>query len=230
LQRRSFLKFAGAAGLAVAGAALMSEPALAAVKQSAAARHKASGAGSGALRTDAAVTNGSLLRPNQGVTVLGNVRRLHLVHPFSGEEFNEVYWRNGQYNDQALQQLNFLMRDRNGGDVQSQMDPALFDLLYDLKYRIGYNGPLHVISGYRSANRSPVRKTAGGKTKTKRFGVTASSSNSLHGQGLAADIRIPDWDLRAVGKVAIAMERGGVGMYAHNHHLHLDTGPARSWG
>jgi uncharacterized protein YcbK (DUF882 family) len=228
LQRRSFLKFAGATGLAVAGATLMSDPALAAVKQAgAAAGRKVPGAG--ALKTDAAIANGSLLRPNQGITVLGNVRRLHLVHPFSGEEFDEIYSRNGQYDQRALEQLNYLMRDRNGGDAQSQMDPALFDLLYDLKYRIGYNGPLHVISGYRSANRSPVRKTAG-KAKNKRFGATASSSNSLHGQGLAADIRIPDWDLRAVGKVAIAMERGGVGMYAHNHHLHLDTGPARSWG
>jgi len=217
LQRRGFLKFAGTAGLAIAGATLMSDPALAAVKQ-AAPRSKMPGAG--ALKTDAAIANGNLLRPSHGVTVLGNVRRLHLVHPFSGEEFNEVFWRNGQYDHQALQQLNFLMRDRNGGDAQSQMDPALFDLLYDLKYRIGYDGPLHVISGYRSANRSPVRKIVG-KTKT---------SNSLHGQGLAADIRIPDWDLRSVGKVAIAMDRGGVGMYAHNHHLHLDTGPARFWG
>lgn len=142
----------------------------------------------------------------------GTERRLHLVHPFSSESFNDVYWANGSYREEALRQLQHLMRDRNRGGVEYRIDPKLYDFVHDLNTRIGVSEPLQVISGYRQPGRARDRR------------------DSLHIDGQAVDIRLPDQNLRQIGKVAVTMKRGGVGFYAHNHHLHLDTGPVRTWG
>ncbi len=139
-------------------------------------------------------------------------RRLHLVHPFSSESFSGVYWVNGSYREEALRQLQHLMRDRNRGGVELRIDPSLYDFLHDLNARIGNTEPMQVISGYRQP----------GRTRDRR--------DSLHVDGQAVDIRLPGRNLRQIGKVANTMKRGGVGFYSHNHHLHLDTGPVRTWG
>ncbi|MGA9664836.1 MAG: DUF882 domain-containing protein, partial [Gallionella sp.] len=55
------------------------------------------------------------------------------------------------------------------------------------------------------------------------------AKHSLHMDGMAADIRIPGHDLRELHKVAIAMQRGGVGYYPRSDFVHVDVGHLRYW-
>ncbi len=104
------------------------------------------------------------------------------------------------------------MRDRDRGGVELPIDASLYDFVHDLNAKIGNTLPIQIISGYRQP----------GRTRDRR--------DSLHIDGQAVDMRLPNHNLRQIGKIANTMKRGGVGFYSHNHHLHLDTGPVRTWG
>lgn len=55
------------------------------------------------------------------------------------------------------------------------------------------------------------------------------ATNSLHLQGQAIDIRVPDRPLASVHNVALAMQAGGVGYYPHSDFVHVDVGRVRRW-
>jgi uncharacterized protein YcbK (DUF882 family) len=101
------------------------------------------------------------------------------------------------------------------------MDPQLFDLLYALRRRVDSQQPFNLISGYRSpsTNATLAAKSNGGVAK-----------RSLHMQGRATDIALPDRDLKALHKTALALKAGGVGLYSKSGFLHVDTGRVRQWG
>ncbi|TAD87874.1 MAG: DUF882 domain-containing protein [Alphaproteobacteria bacterium] len=140
-------------------------------------------------------------------------RSIALYHPTSGESFIGEYWRDGDYLPDAMDRLTWFMRDRARGQRLHSIDPGVFDFIRDLAAEIGWNEPVHLISGYRA-----------GVPRTRR-----ASRDSRHLEGKAVDIRLPGHNLGRVGRVAISMKRGGVGLY-RSSHLHLDTGPVRTWG
>ena len=144
---------------------------------------------------------------------LAGERTIALYHPSSGESFIGAYWRDGAYLPDAMDRLTWLMRDRVRGQRLHEIDPALFDFIRDVADQVGERDPVHVISGYRA-----------GVPRTRR-----ASKDSRHLEGKAVDIRMPGFNLGRVGRQAIAMQRGGVGLY-RSSHLHLDTGPVRTWG
>lgn len=144
-------------------------------------------------------------------------RSLFVAHAHSNEHFDGVYWQDGRYIQSALDQINFLMRDRVHGGSISRIDPALLDLLHDLNKVVGTTDPFLFISGYRQP----------GKGK----GKVVDRSHSWHTDGKAIDIRMPTRNLNQVRRTAVAMKRGGVGFYGGGAgHLHLDVGPIRTWG
>ncbi len=145
--------------------------------------------------------------------ILTGQRRIALYHPSSGESFIGTYWRDGVYDSKAMEQLTWLMRDRARGQRLHQIDPGVFDFIADVARKVGDSEPVHLISGYRA-----------GVPRTRR-----ASKDSRHLEGKAVDIRMPGYNLGKVGREAIAMQRGGVGLY-RSSHLHLDTGPVRTWG
>ena len=99
------------------------------------------------------------------------------------------------------------------------MDPQLLDLLHLLHRKTESNAPFHVISGYRSPKTNArLRSASNGVAK-----------RSLHMQGKAIDIRLPDIKLSRLRDAAISLQAGGVGYYAKSNFLHLDTGRPRSW-
>ncbi len=144
---------------------------------------------------------------------LAGERSVALYHPGSGESFIGAYWRDGSYLPDAMDQLTWFMRDRVRGERLHEIDPAIFDFIRDVADRVGERDPVHLISGYRA-----------GVPRTRR-----ASKDSRHLEGKAVDIRMPGFNLGRVGREAIAMQRGGVGLY-RSSHLHLDTGPVRTWG
>lgn len=137
----------------------------------------------------------------------------------TGEEVGATYVRDGRFHAEGVKLLNHVLRDWRSGEVWD-MDPQLFDLLYALRRRMDSSAPFELISGYRSPQTNAT---------------LASNSNgvakrSLHMQGKATDIRLPERDLKALHKAALAMQAGGVGLYSKSGFIHIDTGRVRHWG
>lgn len=145
-------------------------------------------------------------------------RRLSLYNIHTGESFESVYWIEGEYNSSALQDLNFIMRDYRTGSIHD-IDSGLFDTLYLLSKRLDASGPFHLISGYRS------KKTNQSLSRRSR----RVARNSLHLQGMAADINLPGYSLAILKRAAIDLYAGGVGYYPRSNFIHIDTGRIRYW-
>ena len=83
-------------------------------------------------------------------TALGAAkRRLSFVNPHTDETLTALYWANGSYQRNAVQEINYLLRDFRTGDVHA-IDLRLLDLLYALQRKVRSQSPFQVISGYRS--------------------------------------------------------------------------------
>lgn len=150
---------------------------------------------------------------------LPGTRSLAFRSLHTGEEVSAVYVRDNILQREGLQVLNHVLRDWRSGEVWD-MDPKLLDLLYALRKRMDSKAPFELISGYRSP------KTNAGLA-SKSGGV---AKRSLHMRGMATDIRLPERDLKALHKTALALKAGGVGLYSKSGFVHLDTGRVRRWG
>ena len=142
---------------------------------------------------------------------------LHNIH--TGESLKKaIFWAEGEYVQQTLEDVNFLLRDYRNDKIKT-IDPQLLDILYTLHQKVGGFRPFQVISGYRSpeTNAFLARTTNGVAQK------------SLHIQGKAIDIRLPGYDLADLRKAAMTLKSGGVGYYPKSEFIHLDTGKIRYW-
>ncbi|WP_429884748.1 DUF882 domain-containing protein [Geoalkalibacter halelectricus] len=146
-------------------------------------------------------------------------RALSFYNIHTGERLkNAIYWANGDYVDETLDDISFLMRDFRRNEVGA-IDPELLDQVFSLRRAVGANNPVHIISGYRSpATNEMLARQSGGVAR-----------RSFHMDGRAVDLRIPGCDLQTVRRAAINMQRGGVGFYPRSDFVHIDTGPVRSW-
>ena len=146
-------------------------------------------------------------------------KALSFYNTHTGETLRQaVYWAEGNYIPDTLNQIDHLLRDHRTDTIQP-IDPALIDLLHALSRQLGATRPIHVISGFRSpASNLLLRQQAQGVAK-----------RSLHMSGKAIDIRIPDCDLTRLRRAAMAQKRGGVGFYPDSDFVHLDTGRVRHW-
>lgn len=146
-------------------------------------------------------------------------KMIALQNPHTGDNLRLTYFERGLYLEDALQEIDYMLRDFHTGDIHP-IDPALLDQLYDLKLRLGISRPFNVISGYRSpATNANLRRHSDGVAR-----------NSLHMQGRAVDIRLEGYDAKIIRDAALVMQRGGVGYYPESNFVHLDTGSIRTWG
>src|SRR5438552_18541058 len=76
-------------------------------------------------------------------------RKLALYNIHSGEEFEGIYWKEGHYQEKALNHLALLLRDRRN-QKQHTIDTRLLDVLHRLQSTLGIQDPYHIICGYRS--------------------------------------------------------------------------------
>lgn len=152
-------------------------------------------------------------------------RTLDVVRPASGERARLLYWKDGEIVDAAYQELCHLMRDVNG-KASAPIDPKLFETLWGTQAfvaRYGFEQPLEILSGYR---------TASSNTKLIEAGVPAARQ-SLHVEGRAADIRIANLNAEVLGGLVRSFRQGGVGFYyragPRGGWIHADTGLKRTW-
>ena len=99
------------------------------------------------------------------------------------------------------------------GTGSIQINEDALDKLQALRDRLGK--PLVLTSAYRSPEHN--RKVGGAK-------------NSLHMQGIAFDVRMDNHDPHEFEAAARAVGFTGFGYYRKSGFMHIDTGPARSWG
>lgn len=158
--------------------------------------------------------------PAPQVTLVGDQRSITLYHPASGEMVNVTYWRPDGYDRAALQQISALFRDRRTGEA-IPVDPALVDMLVELRQRCGASAdtPIYLTSGFRSQATNAALARSNGNV----------AEHSYHMRAQAADIYIPGVAPRRLADEAAAMQRGGYALYAHTGHVHVDTGPFRTW-
>jgi uncharacterized protein YcbK (DUF882 family) len=146
-------------------------------------------------------------------------RALSFVHTHSAESLSSVtYFRDGAYVPDALAKLNHVLRDFRTQDTHP-IDPALFDILHDLRVMADTEAPYEIISAYRSPHTNELLR---GRSK----GV---ATHSLHMEGRAIDVRISGFPTKKLRDLALGMQRGGVGYYASSNFLHVDTGRVRRW-
>jgi uncharacterized protein YcbK (DUF882 family) len=145
-------------------------------------------------------------------------RLLSFVHTHTRERITVPYFADGGYLPEGLASLDTFLRDHRTGD-EHPIDPALFDILNDLRLATGTRNPFQVISCYRSPRTNAMLR---GKSR----GV---ASGSLHLQGKAIDVRLADVGSASLRDAAVELARGGVGHYRGPDFVHVDTGRVRRW-
>lgn len=148
----------------------------------------------------------------------GKERSLDLYNMHTGESLKAVYWIDGAYVPDVLNEVNYLLRDYRAGEIKP-ISTRLLDVLYGMKNRVESDGPFHVISGYRTPKTNAMlRRRSKGVAK-----------KSLHMEGKAVDIRLPGCELKALRRAAMQMQMGGVGYYPKSCFVHVDVGEVRYW-
>src|SRR3974390_3327370 len=110
-----------------------------------------------------------LIRPS-------GARSLSFLHTHTGERLAVDYFQDGRYQPDGLAQINYLLRDFRTSDVHT-IDPALLDVLFDLKTPTQTDTAFEVISGYRSpATNAMLQRTTEGVAQ-----------HSMHLEGRAID-------------------------------------------
>jgi uncharacterized protein YcbK (DUF882 family) len=145
-------------------------------------------------------------------------RKLSLYNTHTGESVSRVFWAQGQFVPDALQDINKVLRDHRNNEI-AVIDPELLLLVDQVNVKMGSTAPLHIISGYRSpeSNAMLVANTTG------------VAKHSMHMDGKAIDIRMPGRNLAQLRKAAMSLGAGGVGYYPDSQFVHMDTGRVRSW-
>ena len=177
--------------------------------------------GLGAAAAAAALVPDRLLAASAPAPVRRGERVLSFFHTHTGERLRIAYCCDGEYQPDAIAQINRLLRDFRVGEVKP-IDPKLLDLLHELGGTLDTGQPFHVISGYRSPRTNTMLRERGGAQ-------TGVASKSLHMVGKAIDIRVPGVRLEHVRGAAKSLQLGGVGYYPSSNFVHVDTGRVRYW-
>ena len=146
------------------------------------------------------------------------VRELSFYNVHTGESLKADYWSEGAYLQDALVDINHILRDYSNNQVLP-IEPHLLDLLYGLRNTLDTTRPFHIISGYRSpATNAILAANTDGVAK-----------GSLHMQAKAIDFYVEGVPLNELRRAAIALRGGGVGYYPDSNFVHVDVGRVRTW-
>jgi uncharacterized protein YcbK (DUF882 family) len=147
--------------------------------------------------------------------------RLRLFHTHTNERIDIVYRRGDTYVPEALDKLDYFLRDWRTGQVH-RYNPHVFDLLHDLLASVGRpDDEINVICGYRTPQTNEFLRT--------REAHSGVAEHSLHMQAEAIDIRLPGLSTARLRDAALELHRGGVGYYEASDFVHVDVGRVRQW-
>jgi uncharacterized protein YcbK (DUF882 family) len=151
---------------------------------------------------------------------LADERRLQIYSVNTKERIDVIYKRDGEYVPEALEKIDWIMRDWRR-DEQTKMSRDLIDLLWEVHRQVGSREPIKLISGYRSLKtNNMLRRTKGGQAR-----------KSQHTLGKAVDVQFPDVAVKRLRNAGLIRQHGGVGYYPTSSipFVHLDVGRVRHW-
>ncbi len=137
----------------------------------------------------------------------------------TGERVDMIYWVDGDYVGDALQEINYFMRDWRQ-DAAISMDTRTVDIMSAAHRMMDVDEPYMLLSGYRTPQTNAM-------LRARSSGV---ARNSLHLKGQAADLRMSHRSVGQMARAAANCAAGGVGRYSGSNFVHMDCGPVRSWG
>jgi uncharacterized protein YcbK (DUF882 family) len=151
----------------------------------------------------------------------GKPYQLRMTNLHTGETLDVVYRVGDTYVPDALDKLNYFLRDHYTQDVV-KYEPKEFDVLHALMSRLGRaSGVIQVVCGYRTPETNEALRHASAKT-----GV---AEHSQHMEGHAIDLRVPGVSTVQLRNTALSLRAGGVGYYPVSQFVHVDVGPVREW-
>ncbi len=158
----------------------------------------------------------------QNAVAEGDTRSITMHHLHTNEDITITYKRNGVYDDAALQKLNWFLRDWRKSQ-QTQMDPHLIDLVWEVQREANTGQPIQVVCGYRSPETNAMLRHRSASTGVARF--------SQHMLGHAMDFYIPGIPLEKLREIGLRLQRGGVGFYptSGSPFVHMDIADIRMW-
>jgi uncharacterized protein YcbK (DUF882 family) len=139
----------------------------------------------------------------------------------TGESLDIVYRIGNTYLPEALEKLNYFLRDHNTQDV-SNYDPKEFDVLHAMMARLGkLNSAIEIVCGYRTPETNQALR--------QNSPQTGVAEHSQHMEGHAIDLRVPGVPTARLRDAALSLQAGGVGYYPVSQFVHVDVGPVREW-
>jgi uncharacterized protein YcbK (DUF882 family) len=166
------------------------------------------------------VLAGSVGFQQAGAVNPDDTRTISLHHVHTNEDLTITFKRNGQYDEAALQKINWILRDWRKNQATT-MDPHEIDLLWEVYRDVGAKGAIHIICGYRSPETNSM-------LRSRSKGVAKFSQHTL---GKAIDFFIPGIPLDVLRSAAMKAQGGGVGYYptSGSPFVHVDVGNVRAW-
>ncbi|MDQ2092756.1 YcbK family protein [Rhodalgimonas zhirmunskyi] len=149
----------------------------------------------------------------------GDIRRLKMYSARTGEKIDMIYWIEGNYIKDAVNEINYFMRDWRTNDVKN-IDMRTMDIMAAAHNLMDANDPYMLLSGYRSPKTNAM-------LRARSSGV---AKNSRHLRGQAADLRLASRSVNQMARAASSCHAGGVGRYSGSNFVHMDCGPVRTWG
>jgi uncharacterized protein YcbK (DUF882 family) len=145
------------------------------------------------------------------------VRRRVPGHPNRWDEFDVIYWSNGQLDQKSYVKLCYLMRDVEARQATVEIHPDLFSVLYGVQEWTRLLGHRDPVIWLHSGVRIPPHNAS----------VEGAAIDSWHIYGAASDISIDGVPNAVLSRQARFFGMGGVGLYPS--HVHVDVGPVRDW-
>jgi len=127
----------------------------------------------------------------------GDIRRLKMYSGRTGENIDTIYWIEGQYVGEAMNEVNRFFRDWRNGVVHG-IDTRTIDIVAATQNLLDSDQPYTLISGYRSPQTNAM-------LRSNSSGV---ARNSLHLQGRAADLRMQGRSVNQMARAAAACRAG----------------------
>ncbi|GGO53078.1 Uncharacterized conserved protein YcbK, DUF882 family [Roseovarius pacificus] len=149
----------------------------------------------------------------------GDIRRLRMTSPRTGERIDTIYWIEGNYIRDAVNEITLFMRDWRTNDVMN-IDTRTIDIMAAAHNLMDVDEPYMLLSGYRSPKTNAM-------LRSRSSGV---AKNSRHLRGQAADLRLSSRSVGQIFQAASSCRGGGVGRYSGSNFVHMDCGPVRTWG
>ena len=149
----------------------------------------------------------------------GDIRRIKMYSGRTGEHLDMVYWIDGEYVGEALQEVNYFMRDWRQNEA-AQMDTRAIDIIAATRNLLDTENPFLLLSGYRTPKTNAMLRARSSSVARK----------SLHMEAKAADLRLHGRSVRQIASAASSCRAGGVGRYTSSNFVHIDCGVVRTWG